>query len=261
MSALRGAGAALAVAAGFACASAPLELESVRAEYAAAAEDPELRTQAAVELYEAKRAVEAAESAWQDQGDPLETRHRAYLADRRIEIARIAARRRTLEANLEQMPEERDRILQQAQERENAELERMLGGLGARYVQGGVVLPLSDAVFEANREDLGPEAARDVSLLARYLRAHPERGVVVEGHSDSRGAPERNLELSQSRADAVKDYLVANGVPAEHVLAVGYGSSHPVASNDSEEGRRRNRRVEILVLRPGMPLEPRRTQP
>lgn len=261
MTARQRARAALVLVTSLACASAPLELETVRQEYEAAAADPEVRTRAGVELYEAQRAVEAAESAWQDQGDPLEARHRAYLADRRIQIARVAARRRALEARLENMPDERNRILREAQQRDYAEFERMLIDLGARYVPGGMVLTLADVVFDPGRDDLGSSATRNLNRMARFLSDAPNRGVVVEGHTDSRGKPEDNLRLSQERADTVRDFLASRGVAEERILAAGYGSRYPIASNDQEDGRRRNRRVEIVVLQPGVPLEPRRAGP
>ena len=71
--------------------------------------------------------------------------------------------------------------------------------------------------------------------------------VSVEGFTDSRGADDMNLKLSQDRANAVKDYLVSQGVKPEKVRAMGRGEANPVASNDTPEGRANNRRVEIVV--------------
>ena len=87
--------------------------------------------------------------------------------------------------------------------------------------------------------------------IAETLNRYPESRVVVKGYTDSRGTEEYNLQLSQRRADAVKSYLVAKQVDAARVTPVGFGESFPIASNDTEAGRQRNRRVEIEIIPTG----------
>ncbi len=87
--------------------------------------------------------------------------------------------------------------------------------------------------------------------IAEALIEYPESKVIVKGYTDSRGTEEYNLQLSQRRADAVKNYLVAKQVSAARITAVGFGESFPVASNDTVEGRQRNRRVEIEIIPTG----------
>lgn len=84
--------------------------------------------------------------------------------------------------------------------------------------------------------------------LADNLNKYPESRVVVKGYTDNRGTEEHNLKLSQRRADAVKTYLISKQVHPDRITAVGFGKSFPVASNDSEEGRRQNRRVELEII-------------
>jgi outer membrane protein OmpA-like peptidoglycan-associated protein len=76
-----------------------------------------------------------------------------------------------------------------------------------------------------------------------------KENIVVEGHTDSRGSDSYNLDLSERRAQSVRDYLVTRGVSANHCRAVGYGESRPVADNRTAEGRANNRRVEIVIER------------
>jgi outer membrane protein OmpA-like peptidoglycan-associated protein len=83
--------------------------------------------------------------------------------------------------------------------------------------------------------------------LAQFMRDYPERSVRIEGHTDSVGSDETNQALSERRADAVRDALVAQNAPSERIDTVGYGESRPIASNDNVAGRQQNRRVEIVV--------------
>ena len=87
-----------------------------------------------------------------------------------------------------------------------------------------------------------------LSKVQRSIRNFQEPDVVIEGHTDSTGSEEVNDHLSQKRAEAVRDYLVANRtLPTEKILAVGYGSGRPLASNKTEEGRAINRRIDVVI--------------
>jgi hypothetical protein len=92
---------------------------------------------------------------------------------------------------------------------------------------------------------------QDLSKVATFLRSHPDRQVVIEGHTDSRGSDEYNQRLSRERADAVREYLVGNGVTTSQISSRGYGEAYPVASNATEAGRLQNRRVDIVIGNPG----------
>jgi OmpA-OmpF porin, OOP family len=79
------------------------------------------------------------------------------------------------------------------------------------------------------------------------LRSHPNSRLVIEGHTDSTGSSGYNQQLSQARADAVRNYLAAQGIPMERMLARGMGEDFPAASNESAAGRQQNRRVDVFV--------------
>jgi OOP family OmpA-OmpF porin len=83
--------------------------------------------------------------------------------------------------------------------------------------------------------------------IAGILSEHPDLHVQVQGHTDALGEEAYNIYLSQQRADAVREYLVAKGVPGDQIISVGFGSSMPQADNATREGRRMNRRIEFHV--------------
>ena len=90
---------------------------------------------------------------------------------------------------------------------------------------------------------------RNLYQLVEFLKKNLIRSVSIEGHSDNIGSEGYNLELSQCRAEAVRNFLLDNGISPERLTARGYGKAYPVATNNTEAGRQQNRRVEVVVLR------------
>jgi outer membrane protein OmpA-like peptidoglycan-associated protein len=86
-----------------------------------------------------------------------------------------------------------------------------------------------------------------VDRLAQFMGDYPERTVRIEGHTDSVGSDTLNQQLSEQRAAAVRDALVARGVDTRRIQTVGYGEARPIASNDTSGGRQQNRRIEVVV--------------
>lgn len=108
-------------------------------------------------------------------------------------------------------------------------------------------LVLRGVNFATDSAEIDPASAVVLDVAADQLRGRPGVSVVVEGHTDSTGSDAHNQALSQRRADAVRQYLVRKGVPAERLTARGFGESNPIASNDTADGRAMNRRVELEV--------------
>jgi outer membrane protein OmpA-like peptidoglycan-associated protein len=106
--------------------------------------------------------------------------------------------------------------------------------------QGGLL-------FDSGKSMLHAGAMDRLSQLARTLNSYPKSQVKITGHTDSQGADEFNLKLSEARADSVRDFLVHEGVTASRLSAYGMGEARPLASNDTEAGRQQNRRVEIEI--------------
>ncbi len=102
--------------------------------------------------------------------------------------------------------------------------------------------------FETNSFDLKKESYVELNKLVSILKNNPNSKVEIGGHTDNRGAKALNDKLSSNRAKAVRDYLVTKGIKGNRLTSKGYGSSKPIGSNDTEEGRAQNRRTEFKVL-------------
>jgi outer membrane protein OmpA-like peptidoglycan-associated protein len=111
-------------------------------------------------------------------------------------------------------------------------------------------------LFASNRAVLLPEARTRLDQVAAVLLTTHERHLIVEGHTDSQGSVNFNMDLSQRRADAVRSYLVERGYQGDLIQAHGMGKGSPIADNASPEGRANNRRVEIVIEH-----EPRASNP
>jgi OmpA-OmpF porin, OOP family len=107
---------------------------------------------------------------------------------------------------------------------------------------------LGDLSFQSGSATLTQESQETVDALAKVLRANPTVEIALEGHTDNTGSAAANKALSTARAAAIEDGLVGAGVPGERIMVAGYGPDRPVASNDTEEGRARNRRTEVVVV-------------
>jgi outer membrane protein OmpA-like peptidoglycan-associated protein len=102
-------------------------------------------------------------------------------------------------------------------------------------------------LFGFNQASLDPNAKQTLSPIVKLLKENSNHSVVLNGYSDAVGADAYNVKLSQRRAEAVKNYFVQNGISAEKIRARGLGGANPIASNDTETGRRQNRRVEVVI--------------
>ena len=119
--------------------------------------------------------------------------------------------------------------------------------LQTRDTARGLIVNMSDVLFATASYTLKPAAREKLAKISGIVLAHPGLNLKVEGHTDSVGGDEYNQELSENRANAVREYLIDQGVPASAVTAQGFGKTQPVASNDTPEGRQKNRRVELVV--------------
>jgi len=256
----------------------PVALEQARTKFAQAQQDPGVATNAPVALREAEEAVNRAEQTWEKDKNVREVQNLAAVAERRVEIARATATKKMAENESAQLGSERERVLLEARTREaeraqreaeraqreadraykevrvvtttqDTQLEQQLGALQAntRKTERGLVITLSDVLFASGQATLAPGAMHRLQTLVTVLKEHPERRVTIEGYTDSIGAESSNLNLSQRRAEAVRDFLLHNGVEATRITARGYGEASPIAPNTTEAGRQQNRRVEVVL--------------
>jgi len=106
-----------------------------------------------------------------------------------------------------------------------------------------------DLNFETASTRLTPESLKTVDTLVIVLKAHSAVGVALEGYTDDTGDPAANRQLSLDRADAVKDLMMKGGIPGSRITSAGYGQDRPIAPNDTAQGRARNRRLELVVVK------------
>jgi outer membrane protein OmpA-like peptidoglycan-associated protein len=135
-------------------------------------------------------------------------------------------------------------------DRQQRELQASIGGSGAGIVNTGnsLVVSLPEAItFAVDSSDVKPTIRDDLIAVSQNLQKYPDSTVQIMGNTDSTGSAAYNQSLSERRAQAVTNILVASGTPAWRVQSYGRGASQPVASNETAEGRAANRRVEIII--------------
>lgn len=205
-----------------------------------------------------------------------EARREAERALLQSEAAREETERSRLEAmTAEELREEAARREQQAREeaeaarrlaeaqsseielaRREAELateaaesmQRRLDYLELRETDRGVVVTLGDVLFASGETTLQPAARDQLSDVVKLVQGEPDKQIRIEGHTDSTGSASANMRISRLRAEAVRDALIEQGIDADRIQAVGMGEDFPIASNETAEGRRQNRRVDVILL-------------
>ena len=160
-----------------------------------------------------------------------------------------ARRKRAAESLRHQCPKRRDAALLAANvsQQQASELQRQLEILQARPTDRGLVLTLGDTLFATGKSELKSGATVNLDRLTAFMTEYPQRTAAIEGFTDSMGSEEYNQDLSQRRADAVKGYLVRQGVETSRLSSAGRGENSPVADNESAAGRQQNRRVEVII--------------
>jgi len=192
--------------------------------------------EAAARAAQERAAAETARAAAIEQQKVLQVQaEQARLNAEAAEKARVAAEQQRQQAEAEKA---------QLRERLHQQLNTILE---TQESARGLIVNISDVLFDFNKYTLKPGAREKMAKVSGILLSYPGLKIQLEGHTDSIGSEEYNMKLSQQRADAVRDYLTGQGVPALTVTAVGLGKADPVTSNDTAAGRQQNRRVEMVV--------------
>lgn len=205
---------------------------------------------------EAQKAADEKAAAERERLDTERAKQEALKAKSDAEQARAAAEaaKRTADSEAEQarlQAQQAQAAASQAEREKDALRERLRQQLNlvleTRETARGLIVNVSDVLFDTDKATLKPGAREKLARVAGILAAQPDLHIEIEGHTDSTGSDEYNQKLSERRAQAVRDYLVQQKIPAGEVDAVGFGESRPVASNDTAAGRQQNRRVELVV--------------
>lgn len=134
-------------------------------------------------------------------------------------------------------------------DKQAAELERDLEGATVERVGEGIKITFDSGIlFGFDSSSLTAESEKNIAELARTLQKYDDTNVLIEGHTDSKGAENYNQELSERRANSVSGRLKSLGVGSSRINKVGYGENQPVADNSTEAGRSQNRRVEVAIF-------------
>jgi len=217
---------------------------------AEAAAQAELRAKADAQKSEAEREKHEAEIAMNNARSAQQDAEAARLAAM-AEQQKLAAAKENADAARLQAEKDAQGLRDRLREQLNLVLQ-------TRDTARGLIVNMSDVLFDFNQATLLPGAKEKLAKVSGILLAYPTLMMKVEGHTDSVGTDDYNMKLSQRRADSVRDYLTANGIAAANVSAIGLGKADPVASNDNAAGRQQNRRVEMVVSGDviGQPIDP-----
>jgi len=241
---------------------APVAMKDAEAAVAAAEMSQKDPVLAAHRVYIADRKVdtaralaqthtaEAERKALTEAGDKarLDARTReADLAKSDALVARAENAEQKVIAGQAQANADAAQVASNASQQQALELQRQLEILQARPTDRGLVLTLGDTLFATGKSELKSGATVNLDRLTAFMNEYPQRTASIEGYTDSMGSEEMNQSLSQRRAEAVKGYLVGQGVSSTRLSASGRGENSPVADNESAAGRQQNRRVEVVI--------------
>jgi outer membrane protein OmpA-like peptidoglycan-associated protein len=215
-----------------------------------AEQDRQAAEQAKAEAERMKQEAEAAAQQAAQQKQEAEAARQAALAQQQAAETQAQQAAQARAAAEAEAAKARDAAAKA--EAEKAQLRAQLlqqfnAVLQTRDTARGLIVNMSDVLFDTGSADLKPGAREKLAKISGILLAHPGLSLQIEGHTDNVGSDEFNMNLSGRRADSVRDYLAQEGVGASSMTTKGFGKTQPVATNDTAEGRQRNRRVELVV--------------
>jgi outer membrane protein OmpA-like peptidoglycan-associated protein len=207
--------------------------------------------QAATRQAELQAEQAAQQRAQAEQQARLEADQRAVAEKAKQEADAARAEAAAEAEKARQAAEEADRLRMQAEQEKNQLREQLLQQFNAVLptveTTRGLVVNMQDVLFDTAKYTLKEPAKIALAKIAGIVESHPGLNLQVEGYTDSTGTAAFNQKLSEQRANAVRDFLMSQGVNSQTMTAVGYGDQYPVASNDTSHGRALNRRVQLVV--------------
>jgi outer membrane protein OmpA-like peptidoglycan-associated protein len=197
-----------------------------------------------------RKSAELAVSNASAERNKLQLQARTNEADQahqQAAMAELTAEQKTAEANLARQQAAAAQASAAQDQASLAAMQAQMDELNAKKTPRGMVITLGDVLFDTNQAQLKSGGERNVQKLAEFLKRYPQRTVLIEGFTDSRGSDSSNQVLSEQRAQAVSMALIGMGVGRDRVSTKGYGEAYAVAGNDTASGRQLNRRVEIML--------------
>ncbi len=169
------------------------------------------------------------------------------LQDAQNQLAQAEQQREQAEAQTQEAQRQTQEAIQQKEQMRARLLAQLNQVLQTRDTARGLIVNMPDVLFDFNKYTLKPEARERLAKISGIVEAYPGLKLQVEGHTDSIGSDEYNVQLSDKRAESVRAYLISNGVRPDSVTAEGFGKADPVADNATTAGRKLNRRVDMVV--------------
>ncbi len=194
-----------------------------------------------------KREKDAGAAAAQTEANRQKADSDAQMAAAQSETDRLKRANDTAQAELERSAKESAKSGTQKAELRAQLLAQFSAVLQTRDTPRGLVVNMSDVLFDTGKYSLRPLAREKLAKVAGIVSKHPGLRLDVEGYTDNVGGDDFNQRLSEQRGDAVRDCLTQEGMAAGSVMAKGFGRGQPVASNDTAQGRQQNRRVELVI--------------
>jgi outer membrane protein OmpA-like peptidoglycan-associated protein len=208
-------------------------------------------TAATVEADRARRENDARTDAAATEADRLKLENVASASAAASEVDRLKreneAQRAASQADLDSAAKQTAQLQADKVELRIQLLSQFNAILQTRDTARGLIVNMSDVLFDTAKSSLRPLAREKLAKVAGILSGHPGLRLAVEGHTDSVGGDDYNQQLSEQRGESVRVYLTDQGMAAGSVTARGFGKTQPVASNDTAEGRQQNRRVELVI--------------
>lgn len=217
-------------------------LEAEKA-YVQAKSDPAVLEYAAPQLEKANKTLQAAALAETEESMASLT----YIANAEVQTAIQTSETGTATKRFKDMSNEKDALMAQSLKQKNAQLENKLTNLEAKQTDRGLMYSLGSVLFVYGKADLQPGAAKPINQLADFMKQYPKKTMLIEGNTDSTGSASFNQKLSLKRAEFVKNALIQRGIAASRMKAIGLGQSQPIATNTTEAGRQKNRRVDVII--------------
>jgi outer membrane protein OmpA-like peptidoglycan-associated protein len=185
------------------------------------------------------------------EADRLKRENDARIAANALDADRLKreneAQRAAKQAELDSSAKQKAQLEAEKVELRTQLLKQFNDILQTRDTARGLVVNMSDVLFDTAKYSLRPLAREKLAKVAGIVSGHPGLRLDVEGHTDSIGGDDYNQRLSEQRGATVRDYLTQQGMPVSSVTAKGLGKTQPVASNDTAQGRQQNRRVELVI--------------
>lgn len=223
--------------------AARLDAQHQKEQRELAEQERQAAEQARLEAEQAAQQAAQDRAAAQQQLQQSEQARQAALQQQQT----LAQQAEQARLQAQQSDQARALAVQQAEEQRQRLLKQLNQVLQTRDSARGLIVSMSDVLFDFNQATLKPGAKLRLAKVSGIILAYPDLKLEIDGFTDNKGTPQYNMTLSDKRAKTVRDFLVAQGVGPDAVTTKGFGESNPVATNATAAGRQQNRRVELVV--------------